>query len=491
MNPNHYALVIDIGSSSVRCGGVDEYGHLHALRSRSVLPQTPSPGLVEIDPQAIIEAVTSLSAAVIEELGAAGCVGIANQRASTVVWDARDGKAIGPGIGWQDLRTVGTCLELQAKGIRLAPNASATKIAWLIEHADAERYPLEHLRCGTLDSWVIWHLTKGASHITDLTNAGVTSLIDLTTCDWDYPTIEALTLPRSLFATIVDSMGHLARATALSGSPPITGILGDQQASLLGQSCVYRGDAKLTIGTGAMLDLVTGPDAPAEAKRNEYGTFPIPTWQLASSPTWGLEAIALSAGSCIEWLRDDLGMIASAEESEAVAASVESADGVCFVPALLGLGTPIWDFGARGLLSGLTRGSGRGQIARAVLEGIAQRARDLVDAAEQDSGLSIKRVRVDGGMTSNTLFLSLLADALERPLEVSPVLEATVLGAGYAAGLGIGMFTDLDHIARLWRPRVTLEPTMDPFFRGLAREAYLEARRRSERTIPGLSAIDF
>ncbi len=491
MDHQSQALVIDIGSSSVRAGAVDEYGQLHALRALPVLALTPSPGLVEVDPGAIIAAVMKLASQVIEELGSVTCVGIANQRATTVVWDARDGGAIAPGIGWQDLRTVGRCLELQAKGIRLAPNASATKIAWLIEQADPQRYPIEHLRFGTLDSWVIWHLSQGASHITDLTNAGVTSLIDLATCNWDNRTLEALSLPRHLFGEIVDSMGDLTIASALPGSPPITGILGDQQASLLGQSCVRRGDAKLTLGTGAMLDLVLGPQAPLEAKRNEHGTFPIPTWQHSGSPTWGLEAVALSAGSCIEWLRDDLGIIDSVADSQSVAASVDSAEGVCFVPALLGLGTPVWDFGARGLLSGLTRGSGRGQITRAVLEGIAQRARDLVDAAEQDGGVTIDRVRVDGGMTANDLFLGMLADALERPLEVSPVLEATVLGAGYAAGLGSGMFGDFDHLADLWRPRMTLDPTMDPFFRGLAREAYLEARKRSERTIAGLSDIDF
>ncbi len=491
MDAANQALVIDIGSSSVRCGAVDDTGQLRALRSREVLPTTPSPGLVELDAHALIEAVLALSAEVIAEVGAVSCVGIANQRATTVVWDARDGQALGPAIGWQDLRTVGTCLELQAQGIRIAPNASATKIQWLIANVDSHTHPIEFLRFGTLDSWVIWHLSQGASHVTDLTNAGVTSLIDVTTCSWDQAMIEALALPASLFGTIVDSYGESARATALPGSPPITGILGDQQASLLGQSCVKCGDAKLTLGTGAMLDLVLGDTPPAEAKRNEHGTFPIPTWQHQGQATWGLEAIALSAGSCVEWLRDDLGIIESAEHSEAVAASVASAEGVTFVPALLGLGTPVWDFGARGLLMGLTRGSNRAHITRAVLEGIAQRARDLVDAAELDGGLAIERVRVDGGMSANDLFLDMLADALERPIEVAPVLEATVLGAGYAAGLGTGIFRDLDHIASLWSPRLTKEATMDPFFRGLAREAYLEARGRSERSIPGLSDIDF
>jgi glycerol kinase len=212
---------------------------------------------------------------------------------------------------------------------------------------------------------------------------------------------------------------------------------------------------------------------------------------VAGETTWGLEAVALSAGSCIEWLRDDLGIISSAEESEMVAQSVAGSDGVTFVPAFMGLGTPIWDFGARGLLQGLSRGSGRGQIVRAVLEGIAQRSRDLVDAAEQDSGQSITTVRVDGGMSANNFFLGVLADALERPIEISPVLEATTLGAGYAAQLGSGNIENIESVEQFWTPRAQLEPTMDPLFRTFARDAYLAARERAERTIPDLSAIDF
>lgn len=491
MSETRKALVIDMGSSSIRCATVDEQGHLGPIRSEPLVARSPAPGLVELDPEHIVSTVLRLAREVIASSPGVQCVGIANQRATTVVWDSRDGVSLGPAIGWQDLRTVGTCLELQGRGLRLAPNASATKIMWLLEQINPAEHPLEYLRFGTLDTWIAWHLSDGAAHITDLTNAGVTGLIDVATRNWDEAIITALDLPSSLFGKVVDSSGLLASASALPGSPAITGIVGDQQASLLGQSCVHRGDAKLTLGTGAMLDLVLGEDAPAEAKRSAGGTFPIPTWQSEGRTLWGLEAIALSAGSCVDWLRDDLAFFSEAKDSETLASSVASSEGVVFVPALMGLGTPLWDFGARGLLMGITMGSSKAHITRAVLEGIAQRCRDLVDAAEQDGGVAITHLRLDGGMTENTLLVSLLADAIERPLEVSPVREATVLGAGYAAGFGSGMFADLSHISMLWRPTTTVESTLDPFFRDLAREAYLEARGRAERSIPGLSDIDF
>ncbi|MEI8051215.1 MAG: FGGY-family carbohydrate kinase, partial [Actinomycetes bacterium] len=231
--------------------------------------------------------------------------------------------------------------------------------------------------------------------------------------------------------------------------------------------------------------------APNSAQRGPEGTFPIIAWQRSGVPTWGIEAIMLSAGSCIEWLRDDLGILATAGESADLAAQCETTGGVVFVPALLGLGTPTWDFGARGLLLGITRGTGRPEITRAVLEGIAQRGRDLVEAAETDAGISIDSVRIDGGMSANSIFVSALADALGRPVEISPVLEATTLGAGYLAGMAVGMWSGEDDVAAAWTPQAIVEPSSDDTRRSADRQRFLEARSRSEKTIPELSGVEF
>ncbi|MCB1040088.1 MAG: glycerol kinase, partial [Acidimicrobiales bacterium] len=266
---------------------------------------------------------------------------------------------------------------------------------------------------------------------------------------------------------------------------PIAGILGDQQASLLGQGCVAPGQAKVTFGTGGMLDLCLD-ERPAFETQGSGGTFPIVTRGVGGGRRWGLEAVMLAAGTNIEWLRDDLGIIDSAADSHEVAARCASSDGVAYVPALLGLGAPIWDYGARGALLGLTRGSGRPQIVRAVLEGIAQRAADLVEAAERDSGMQIPSLRVDGGMTANPTFLQALADATARPIEVSPEREATTLGAAYAAGLAVGAWPDEQAIASIWSPASVVEPagTFD-------RERWADTVRRAGEWFPDLSAISF
>jgi len=236
---------------------------------------------------------------------------------------------------------------------------------------------------------------------------------------------------------------------------------------------------------------VTGTTAPPSALRSEGGTFPIAAWQRHGNATWGLEAIMLSAGSCVEWLRDDLGLIESSADSALVAAECTSSDGVVFVPALLGLGTPQWDFGARGLLLGLTRGSGRPQIVRAVLEGIAQRGRDLVDAAEEDSGISLPSLRIDGGMSANPIFVQALANALDRPVELSRELEATTLGAGLLAGIELGWWSSVEDLHQSWNPRARVEPEGDEATRAVVREQFIEARSRAEKTIPDLSSVSF
>jgi len=303
---------------------------------------------------------------------------------------------------------------------------------------------------------------------------------------WDLELCEALRIPEGVLPKLVSSTGVIGEAAALEGAPLIAGIAGDQQASLVGQGCLGPGSAKATFGTGGMLDCCVGPRRPDFAQRGAAGTFPIVAWSGGGELTWGLEAVMLSAGSCVEWLRDDLGIVDTAADTDAMAASVPDAGGVYFVPALLGLGTPVWDFGARGTLVGITRGTTRNEIVRAVLEGIAQRGADLLEAVVADSGLDVEVLKVDGGMSANSTFIQALADATRRRIEVAPVTEATTLGAAFLAGTATGVWSSLAEASALVHPRVVVEPA-----RRLDRARWLEARSRAERTVPELSALDF
>ena len=493
-------LVVDVGTSGVRAAIVRPDATVAHPHYAPVLPDTPAPGLVEFDASRMADAVLTMANAALRDGGPVDAVGIANQRASSIVWERATGMPLAPGIGWQDLRTVGTCLELQAQGIRLAPNASATKLMAILDAVDPDRTRAVagELCFGTVDTWVAWILSGGAAagadalHVTDATNAAVTALIDAATIEWDAPLLERLRIPAAVLPRIVDSSGEVGACHALPGAPVICGIAGDQQASLVGQGCTRPGLAKATFGTGGMLDQCIGPEhPPSTAGQGSNGTFPIVAFRVRGAVTWGVEAVMLSAGTCVEWLRDDLGVIDTAEESAAVAARCESTGDVWFVPALLGMGTPVWDFGARGTVVGLTRGSGRPELVRAVLEGVAHRGADLVEAAEGDSGFSVQTLRVDGGMSNNDVFVTALADAIVRPVEISPVLEATTLGAGLLAGLAIGIYTSADELADTFTPRRTVEPRLDDATRSRARERWLLARSKSEATIPELSGISF
>jgi len=477
-------LVIDIGTSGVRAAVVHPDATISNEHHLEVLPDSPMAGLVEFDATTMANAALEVARRTLAEVGSVEAVGVATQRASSIVWDRTTGTPLAPGLGWQDLRTVGDCLVLQAQGLRFAPNQSATKFTHLLGLVDPDRS--RDLCLGTVDSWIIWNLTEGAAHVTDVSNAAVTGLMRADASDWDTSILAALDIPASAMPQIVDSSGPIAAATALDGAPMICGLAGDQQASLIGQSCVEPGPAKITFGTGGMLDLVVGPTRPSFAGRSSNGSFPIVAWRRGDELVWGLEAIMLSAGTNVEWLRDDLGIIDSVADSHTIAARCSDTDGVVYVPALLGLGTPRWDFGARGALFGLTRGSGRPQIVRAVLEGVAHRGADLVEAAEADSGAQIDTLRIDGGMSANPTFVQALADATGRRVEVSPVLEATTLGAAYLAGLAIGTWTHWDDIARAWRPRATVDPA-----RSLDRAQWTRAVERAAAWIPDLSALDF
>ncbi len=477
-------LVIDVGTSSVRAVVVRPDATIAVEHRRAILPDSPMAGLVEFDAQVLADAALDCARQALADAGPVDAVGIANQRASTIVWDPATGEPVGPGLGWQDLRTVGDCLVLQADGLRLAPNLSATKVRHLLDQADPDRR--RDLRFGTVDTWIAWHLTEGAVHVTDPSNAAVTGLRAGDGQGWSAKILDVLRIPTSVLPTVVDSSGVIAPATALDGSPPIAGIAGDQQASLMGQGCSRPGQAKITFGTGGMLDVVLGPERPTFETRGGGGTFPIVAWRLDGEITWGLEAIMLSAGTNVEWLRDDLGLIDEVADSDGLAASCDSTEGVVYVPALLGLGTPQWDYGARGGLFGLTRGTEARHVVRAVLEGVAQQAADCVDSAETDAGFTIDDLRVDGGMTGNATFVQAVADATQRPVEVSPVREATALGAAFLAGLAIGTWADLDEVNATWSPGERYEP-IDTFDRDRWRDAVDRASHWHE----DLSALDF
>ncbi len=476
-------LVIDVGTSSVRAAIVDGDARVVVEEHAPLLPDSPAPGLVEFDATELARVAVEVATRVLEADGAVDALGIANQRASTVVWDRATGEPVAPGLGWQDLRTVGRCLELSADGLRVAPNHSATKIEHLLDLADPDR--TRDLCIGTVDSWLVWSLSHGALHVSDATNAQVTALRTPANDAWSTHLLETLRIPEGALPRVVDSSGVLGAASVLPGAPPIAGLIGDQQGSLLGQGCVRHCDAKATFGTGGMLDVVIDGIHP-DFDEGDAGTFPIVTRRIAGHDDWGLEAVMLAAGTNVEWLRDELGLIATAAESEAVAASCRDTGDVWYVPALLGLGTPHWDYGARGALVGLTRGTERAQIVRAVLEGVAHRGADLLEAAERDAGSQILRLKVDGGMAANTVFLQALADAGQRPVEVAPVREATTLGAAFCAGLAVGIWSNDDDLAATWRPARVVEPGPPT-----DRDRWREAVTRSEGWIPALSALTF
>ena len=479
------SLAIDVGSSSVRTGLVDTRGRVTHGRQRALDVARAQPGEVELDAEQIAHHVEELAHETLSAGGAVDAIGITNQRATTVVFDAATGQPVGPALSWQDLRTVLDCLTLQSTGLRLAPNQSATKAAYLIR---ASGVPPERARVATLDTWITWRLTGGRSFVTDFSNAALTGLVGPPDYTWDATVLEQLGLRPEQLATIVSSVDHHGTADALGGLP-ITALLGDQPASLLGQCLVDHG-AKITFGTGAMLDLVGGISAPTAMVRYPSGCFPVVVRSQGGQLTWGVEGIVLSAGAALDGLRDGLGLFSEVGEVEALAGSVESSAGVWFVPASVGLGTPYWDFGARSAFFGLTQGTTRAHLVRAALEGIAHRGADLVDAAEVQTGRAITEVRVDGGMAASAVFLQSLADALGRPIEVGAQREATTRGIGLLALVGAGAL-ELAEIGQLWHPHRRIVPRTDDATRLAQRATWRWAVDQVRRTIPELSEIDF
>lgn len=483
--------MVDIGTSGLRAGVIRQDGSLNFLNYESCRPDTPAPGLVEFDPQKMAEAVLRVCHATINECSKTDkidAVGITNQRASTVMWSKTTGKPLGPALGWQDLRTVTQCISAAAEHqIKLAPNQTATKAAWMIQqYVVAKNLDLNDVRIGTVDSWIASVLSNNELHVTDSTNAGATGLCSLDATTWSDRICDLLKVDINLLPQIVKSTGIIGNATALPGSPPIAALVGDQQSSLIGQGCVAVGKTKITFGTGGMLDVFTGDVGPTRMVRSENGSYPIVAYSDAKTTHWAAEAIMLSAGTNIDWLRDDLQIISTSQESHDVASTVDDSGGVVFVPALFGLGTPHWDYGARGTLLGLTRGTTRAHIVRAVLEGIAHRGADMLEAVVADTKLSISTLRIDGGMSRNPTFVAALANTTGLNVEVSPVVEATTLGAAFLAGIAMGVWESIDQATQTQKPTKIVTPNATT-----NRAQWHEAIGRSRGWIAPLSSLNF
>jgi len=480
-------LVIDVGTSSLRAAEMSNEGSLLSLTTRRVPLEMPVTGLFEFDAEALFQIVLDACAQVQASAKAGGrsieAVGIANQRATTVVWERITSIPVGPALSWKDLRTVDQCLQLKSEGFNLAPNESATKLASLLNTASQ---PRAGLIGGTLDTWLVWRLTEGRYHVTDRSNAGLTGLLHPDAQDWDFETLDHLEIELDVLPDLVDSAEIVGRATALEGSPVIAAIMGDQQSSLLGQGCLTPGLAKGTFGTGAAVDIYLGAERVDSERRGAMGSYPIVGWTESGKISWGVEALDLVAGTCIRWLCDQLKLAKTPQEIEALAGECEDSGELYFVPALEGMGAPEWDFGARGAVLGLTRGTGKAQLARAVLEGIAYRGAGLVRAAEQDAKLVVKSLRVDGGMSRNQIFVQALANALGRPVEVAHEAESTVLGAGYLAGYTLGSWASWDEIAQLWQPQAVIEPNAT-----IDHELWRDATHLSRKWDKDLSGLSF
>lgn len=478
-------LVIDVGTSGLRASIVRVDGSIDSYAYEPFVPDSPFPGFAEFDAAAMGSAVLRVATASLALGGLVDGVGITNQRASTIMWDYETGVPVGPALGWQDLRTVMECITARAEhGLALAPNQTATKASWMLQNYSVS--DRTRIRIGTVDSWIAYVLSTGQLHVTDFSNAAVTGLLASTTSSWSPQALDLMGLEQTMLPTVVHSSGIIGHATALPGSPPIASLIGDQQASLIGQGCITPGQTKITFGTGGMLDVFVGSNAPPIAQRGPQGTFPIVVYGDSSGVRWGAEAIMLSAGTNIEWLRDDLKIIDTAAQSDEIAGQVETSDGVVYVPALFGLGTPHWDYGARGSLFGITRGTTRAHLVRAVLEGIAHRGADLVQAAITDTGLAIESLRIDGGMSRNKTFVQALANTTMLPVEVSLVAESTTLGAAFLAGVAVGTWGNLAEAASTWKAASVVTPTS-----GLDRIQWREAVTRSKGWIPALSSLDF
>jgi len=471
-----YILAIDQGTTSSRAVIVDQDMNIRGVGQQEFKQSYPRPGWVEHEPEAIWRSVEhSIAAAIrnaaIKAPDIAG-IGITNQRETIVLWDPKTGKPAYNAIVWQCRRSAAICQRLRKKGLEplfakktgllLDPYFSGTKLTWLFENVPELRAKARagSLKAGTIDSYLVFRLTGGKAHVTDASNASRTLLLDIGKVAWDEELADLLRVPICLLPRVAGSSEVYGKTKGLGCLPdgiPIAGMAGDQQAALFGQACFDKGDAKCTFGTGSFLLMNTG-EKPARSRNRLLTTI---GWQLDGRTTYALEGSVFIAGAAVQWLRDGLRMIKSSPDIEKLAAQVDSSEGVVMVPALAGLGAPHWRPEARGLLSGITRGTNSAHIARAALEAIALQNHDIIKAMESDSGLKLRRLKVDGGAAANDLLMQIQADIIRRDIVRPRLIETTAMGAAFLAGLAIGYWPDVEAIARAWKPGRTFSARMD------------------------------
>jgi glycerol kinase len=481
-----YVGAIDQGTTSSRFIVFDRAGHTVAMAQREHRQILPQPGWVEHDPDEIL---TNTRAVIEEALRGASLstadlavVGITNQRETTVLWDRCTGRAVHNALVWQDTRVEPLVAEFsrdggqdrfrERTGLPLASYFSGLKLRWLLDHVPGARDG--DLAFGTIDTWLMWHLT--GLHVTDVTNASRTQLMNIATLDWDDALLTAFGIPRSVLPSIVASSAIYGPAGDVLEGVPVAGILGDQQAALLGQACLEPGEAKNTYGTGCFLLMHTGTVPVA----SRHGLVTTVAAKLGDAPaTYALEGSIAVAGALVQWLRDNLGIIKASSEIEILANSVPDNGDVYFVPAFSGLYAPYWRADARGIIAGLTRFATAGHIARAALEAVAYQTMDVVRAMEQDSGVALRSLRVDGGMVVNQTLMQFQADMLNVPVVRPRVLETTALGAAYAAGLAVGYWSGPEDLRANWKVAETWMPSMDASRQGALRASWAKAVERS------------
>jgi len=488
-----YVLALDQGTTSSRAIVFGHDGRPVATAQQEFSQHYPQPGHVEHDAEDIwsSQLATAKSALKRAGIGAAdlAAIGVTNQRETTILWDRQTGKPIAPAIVWQSRITADRCARLKSDGCEsvfraktglvLDPYFSGTKIAHLLDTVPGARLAAEceNLAFGTVDTFLLWRLSGGKLHVTDASNASRTLLFNIHTGQWDDELLRLLNVPRSILPEVKPSSmvyGETA-AELFGGAVPLAGVAGDQQAATFGQTCFEPGMAKNTYGTGCFMLMNTG----SKPVSSHNGLLTTVAWQLGEETTYALEGAVFVAGAAVQWLRDGLGLVASADETETLARSVSDNAGVYFVPAFVGLGAPYWDADARGLLVGLTRGTTRAHLARAALEAMAYQSRDVLAAMEQDSGTPLSALRVDGGATANQWLLQFQADVLGVPVHRPVVQETTALGAAYLAGLAVGYWSGLSDLQANWARDVELKPQMSA---GDRDELYRQWKRAVERS---------
>ncbi len=470
---NKYILALDQGTSSSRAIVFDHEGNCCSVAQMEFTQYFPQPGWVEHNPMEIWSSEAAVIAEAITKLGVNGLdiagIGITNQRETTIVWDAETGVPVYNAIVWQDRRTSAFCDSLkelglvdiirEKTGLIIDAYFSGTKIKWILDNVPGAREKAEagKLRFGTVDSWLVWQLTRGDVHVTDVTNASRTMLFNINTLEWDDELLSMLGIPRSMMPAVKSSseVYGYTKTTIFAHEVPIAGIAGDQQAALFGQMCTEPGSVKNTYGTGCFLLMNTGTK-PILSKNNLLSTV---AWKIGAEVSYALEGSIFVGGSVVQWLRDGLGVIRSSSEVEALAASVPDNGGVYFVPALTGMGAPYWDQYAHGVICGITRGTTAAHIARAALEGIAFQTMDIVHAMEKDAGVPLAELKVDGGASRNNLMMQFQADILGARVVRPKVTETTALGAAYLAGLAVGYWSSLEEIKAQWQVERVFRPS--------------------------------